>query len=459
MKGALPLIILYVIFMQRLYAELVIQSPEDASAIALSLCETRKLKNMTALEEIKRSSRDFRSMLPDVSVSWSGGTSIEKDGPDSRTKEISIAVTQVVYDGGKRILEYKMGKEKSIREWNMLAEENEEYLGSVRSAYITLSLMLEISAIQRNVLDAAITQEEIAKHEWELGRIIETDYLEVSSERFSRESEWLLSEYQAQRQRRVLLSLMGVDWRASVTVIPIKTPVPEQFNILEPYYLRIVSRINKESLEIESMERDIAYRELLMKWDERKALPSISVQGEIGFSGEDYPLGNPVYTLRCNIALQNRLFPVSASTGVIRDAERVKRVSGSSRIEILPSITFMNEKRISRLSLESDKAHLRELSSKLDSDAFDTLYEHDALVRDYQIRAQQMNILQRKNAADKTKLSNGVIRRIDYLLAENDWAQAKTKYVDTAFKIIEIEDQISRRMGLSLMEVCNNDAH
>ncbi|HHU37619.1 MAG TPA: TolC family protein [Treponema sp.] len=401
-----------------------ITSAAQAVVFARNNSQQLFLQHQRVLENLHLRRMSFRDFLPEISFSIAENDSIAVLAPDSRTKNVQLFVTQPVFNGGRSFLDYKLGRASAEYEYKDYLVKEKQFEASVVTAYFQAILTGKKGEVKKNLLDSAKKQLLILERETELGKTLETDYLEYQIAYASVASDFRNALWEADQALQYFRVCMGLSPQTPI-VIKNEEISKESIFYLQDLENYLVSRAKMVSVAIQRMRCEHSYREKIRRYDERRNLPSITLQGSVSFSGKSWPLTEPVYSLRCTIAFLNRYFPATFSSGTGWKKGTLQSVSNSGETKILSSSTVGCERKIAHLDSQSEQAEIEHTLRDLEFTVSNAVYEHDCLVDNIELQRKTLTLMDKRLKIDFLRKELGEIKVMDYLQQLIDLSAAK----------------------------------
>ena len=117
------------------FSETVFRSPEEAAEFAGSNSKEYRLKKLHVEASYKVACFALQEFLPSFNASWSENNAVKIGGADSHSKSLQFSARQVIGDGGKRIVAYKMNKTNAYYAVKTYEQELQAFQSSVINQY------------------------------------------------------------------------------------------------------------------------------------------------------------------------------------------------------------------------------------------------------------------------------------------------------------------------------------
>ena len=200
----------FLFFSISLYGQVHFHSAEEAADFALNNSITYTYERANSLLAVKMANYSIESFLPTFSVSWADNKNINFNSVDSSNKTLSLSMRQSLFDGGKNKLSYDMQKSTSLYNYNVYLQSEKNFRSDIIFQYYNCITSLKMLEIKRELESLAQEQLNILKMEFEMGKVLENDYLEyiISFKKIQNEKKQYEREYRAVlRKFKIALSL------------------------------------------------------------------------------------------------------------------------------------------------------------------------------------------------------------------------------------------------------------
>jgi outer membrane protein TolC len=420
---------------------------DRAYEMAIKNSSELKIARFRHMAESERLRLQAWSYVPTLNFSLSDSRTTRYAALDASSVNATSTLTVPITRGGRKRLKNRITSLSLELEGVSLAKSEDELRDACFSLFNkTRILELKLCAL-RDLEAITARQYEIAKKEFELGKIREIDLVEtgvsassLAQDMFSAETERLSAVYS-------LGKLIGVDREVSLSL---ETAIDDGYRglpidgaaaKLRSFALArnqdvIESRFRVEEARINNRVADSYWK------------PNVSLQGTFQLSGERYPLQKANYGLRATVEFPLRLFPVTFSVGFTTSPDIEYGRSTTSSFGTPDSLDPVIDRKLARLALA-------EAIDKKDSAEKDLIFALDQGILEYnRIRGEQslirdkLSIEERKVEIMRLQLDLGQVTRVDYLEGENDLLNTRLDLLNGVLSLIEIERQIEKLAGL-----------
>jgi outer membrane protein TolC len=419
--------------------DIIFHSPDDAVAFAIQNSKVYYLEKQNVLHNMRASKRPVQNFLPAFDFSFSEITGTELLSPDTRTKSVQANITQELFSGGKRKLEYDMGQISALYAYYDYEISIKNFSSAIIEQYYQYIIQLEIKKIKEDMLNIAKTQLMILEKEVELGMALQADYLEYYISFISIENERdqsIRDLKNMERKFKIAIELSG----EAALVIEDKPYDNAVYFYYEPYMTDIWNLVKGKSNDIRKQDLSVKYSQKQLDYSRRWYIPSVSIQGGISFTGKSYPLTEPKYSVKLIFNFANsRLFPLSISSGYGFDRDRLYNVNDSSNVTVTPQPVYDIQRNLENISILKAGIERGNMEKELQSAVYDIIISHDNSMRNAYAAERTVELLAKRIEFSVKELENGEITHIDYLEKLLQLAQTKINLFQYRIQAANIE--------------------
>lgn len=424
-------------------AQIVFYNAKEISDYALEHSEIQKLNLKYAETSLKVAEFSVQNFLPVFNFSVNEDDSIIVNGADSRSKSVSAGVSQTVFDGGKRLILYKMEKSEKLFDLKSVQQNLALFKSCVNSSYYNCLLLEKKVQIKTELEQNAFIQLEILKKECELGLTLENDYLEylIAFKKIQNEKK------QAQRELRSSIRQLKILCSIDLTTELIlwndfsgmqNKNKSEQF-YLEEYSQKLWEILKKNSPAIQKQNAAFLYSKQQYLYDRRFFVPEINLEAQVSFSGNEYPLNSPKYSAKLSVNFANLPFvPVSISNGYGFREKNISSINNMASASLSFETDWFYSRRKAKISIKKQKEELQEEFNSLYENLFETIAQHDDYLDSIFRLKETIELQQRRLNVSEIQVKNGILKRIDFLEQLTELAAQKIQFEEAEIKIASL---------------------
>jgi outer membrane protein TolC len=395
--------------------DVVFHSPGDAVAFALQNSKIYYFEKQNVLHNMRASKRSIQNFLPSFDFSFSETASADLLSPDTRTKSVQANITQELFSGGKRKLEYDMGQIGALYAYYDYEISVRNFSSAIIEQYYQYVIQLETKKIKEDMLNIAKTQLAVLEKEVALGMALQADYLEYYISFISVENERDQSIRDLNNMERKFKIAVELNEQAALVIED--TPYDDAVYLYyEPYIADIWNLVKEKSNDIRKQNLSVKYSQKQLDYSRRWYIPSISVQGGISFTGKSYPLTEPRYSVKLIFNFPNsRLFPLSVSGGYGFDRNRLYSVNDSSNVTVTPQPAYGIQRNLENISILKAGIERDNMEKELQSAVYDIIIAHDNSTRNAYAAERTVELLDKRIEFSAKELENGETTHTDHL--------------------------------------------
>ncbi|MDR1175803.1 MAG: TolC family protein [Treponema sp.] len=391
------------------------RSAEDAADFAARNSSVWILRRQEVLQNMKAAKRDLREFLPGFSFSLNESDSTALMAGDSRSKSIQASVSQKIFDGGKNKLAYDTGRLSSLYAYQEYLGEFRKFRSDIISQYYSCVTQAETIRIREDLARAAAEQLEIIRWETDLGLSLETDYLEYLASCIAIEYERDQSLRDLETRKRRLKDAVGLDREAE---LEIRDGIPGDFEYFyyEPYLEFLWGLVKTGSVELKKQNLAAQSAQKQLIYSRRWYIPSVGVQGSVSFTGLDYPLTEPRYSLKLSFDFSNlNLMPLGINPGYGFERNRLYQVSNGVSASVSPNPAYPVVRKLEDISVLQSKIQQTETEKELAEGLYDLIIAHDSSLRSADTSRRMIEVLEKRIEFSRLLVEQGREKRIDFL--------------------------------------------
>ena len=410
-------------------SETVFRSPEEASEFAVSNSKEYRLKKKHAEASYKAARFTLQEFLPSLNASWSENDAVKIGGADSHSKSLQFSARQVVTDGGKRIVSYKMNKTDAYYALKTCEQELQAFQSVVINQYYACLRQQEIIKIKNDLERNAATQLEIIKKEYELGLTLENDYLEYLISFRKIQNDKKKAERELRTQMRVLKSIIDMASDEELRLENTSCAVAD-IPYLEPYIAELWRMTDERNPAIKKSEAALHYAEQRFIYAKLFFIPEVAVEGGVSFSGTAYPLNKPSYSLKLSLNFQNVPFvPTTVGNGYGFNKKQLVGLDNSLSAGVVPDTNYFIKHNINKISIERERERLRLQKNSVHEQLFERAAAYDDGKDSIARISESISLRERRLVVSAEQVEKGEMKRIDYLAELMELAEEKANRI------------------------------
>ncbi|MBQ0161706.1 MAG: TolC family protein [Treponema sp.] len=443
-----------------IFSQVKIESPVDAVNIGIQFAEEYKIQHEQSLIGLQIAKYSITPFLPSLSLDFGNTDSIKKYSTDTRSKSFSFGIKQLVFNGGKTILSYQMGQISARQQYEKYENNLKQYSVEVINSYFSYLTTLDQLEAQRDLLNNAQEEYKIMQAEYKYGLILESDLLEYEIRIMGHTDNLKKTERQVQTQLRSLKYLLGL-----TPQIDIDISYTDDFDLNNEFYLEEYSDFlwrlaDLKNLELKQLKQSLDLSKKQLKYQQALYIPSISFETNFAVSGVHYPLTEPSFTLKFNIAFDSNPFlPLNYSNGYGIEDDRINKISHNANTTLSAQPTYFASRKLQNLSMVESINNLKLKKQSLSEQLFQLIASHDDCLDSIKIINKSLELYEKKIAISKQEIAKGEKKRIDHLKDLENYAEEKIKLTAAKNSLYNSWYQLELLTNIplgALKDVCKN---
>jgi outer membrane protein TolC len=424
-----------------------------SSSVSIALSNSFELEEIRAREGLYSLAigEKLRSYFPTLTFSYMQTDEVKKRETDSRSSRVSVESEIVLYDGGKRSLEYDSAKLNALLARNDYRISVNRLVVSVREGYLNLLKLNETLKIYKQTLEHGEMQLKFIRKEFELGDATKLSVLEIEAK--VKEIELSLKqagdEFDAASKKFKLLLRISRH-----TPLEIAGDLDRDFVIIpaggvdDEELVAIALKMRKE-LESSAAKYEISMRNNQMA--ENYFLPNISLGLNYNLSGEEYPPREKGWGV--NIKFSSRIFgnTISGGTGYSESGNgNSKSRSGNSSADILNDMPYRSTLLQSRIDMAKSGDELSVLKESIAAEVGSLSAEIRNSWEMIGIASKQVELYDAQLVIERLKADMGESRRYDLLEKEMERGKSAVALLNAKIKYLMAASALELSTGMDI---------
>jgi outer membrane protein TolC len=454
-------LLLSIVFSRAEENEPIILDLEEAKARAENTSPDLRALNLQLLASNYSYQLGLRVFFPTLSIGFSQSDSVTYNSPaDTTQKTVSFSLHQPLFDGGRTFFQREVQKlELTLQQYDYL-KKREEIQDQTWQLFHQILLYEEKKRLQEELYRISLQQYEISKKELELGAATEIDFLDTELQIKKLEAELRKTKLDGEVLSYQLRTLCG---------LPQGRPVQLKGIIDFTYSGMRLNPLTERWLAV-ALDRNTDYRKLLFEAEKSKKefriaettfIPTIGADVTFSLSGEGFPLYEPGFSFKLTFQFPFNETPTKIDMGATTNTIDQRTLSGGVNADILPSLTYLADKRLALLKIQMANLQLDSTEESLRFNIEQFLKNYSYEVENLALSKKTLQLLDRKQRVTKEQLGIGDIKRIDYLKAQNDYYSQEIAIRENILKIIAMERSFEQLLGLQpgeLQKIVENES-
>lgn len=435
-------------------AEITFSKAEDAVLFAKLHAREKIIEKELILENMHKTKLNVQDFLPHLSISFSESNSVNPGANDTKTKNLQFSLNHTVINPGRK-LKYNLAKIEALYAYkeNQLNWQNFE--NEIAETYFNCLLARQVLALKTELLEKTMEEEKILHKQFQLGMLLETDFLEYMTSVLQIENQRAEAEKNYKIQKGILNLALGLEEFAEIEFRDPLTPEAENAE-LEEHSKSIWNIVKNRSIELQKQDMAIEYSRKQQKYSDAWYLPNFSIKPSVSFSGEDFPLAKPNYSFQMSFSFENIPFaPVSISNNYSFSDKKLTGVSNSGSTNSFCQVTYLSDKRTAKLTLLQQQIQRQDNEKKMYSNLYQQIVTHDNYLKKITLLENTKKIQEKRLEFSKMQTEQGFIKPIKYLEQLIELSDTKNSLLQAKIQTIAAERIIAILTGIPFKELIN----
>ena len=417
---------------------------EQAGRMAVAASpELRQLRAQRALRE-GAWALSLRAFLPQLGIVISEDDRLSQISADSFTKNYSINLEQLVFDGGRTRTSRKIER----AELNLLAGELKQNEAAVTDSAVSMYHKILLSQMFISIREAALVslneQRRILAEELALGMVIPLDLVQAEITVREAELELLAMKIQEEELEKQFAELLGLE------------ALPEFSEKIDIYRSAVIP--GKDDVRRSALARNPALRRIILaimqkeaeaKYASRSWIPTIKGMVTYSVSGQHYPLNRQSLLVGLSLSFSSPFLSVSTmgNTGWEFPYDRTARMQGS--VSPLPDpVSSMGAKQAS-LALVFEYENYLIMQQRLERQAVLEVENLHLNEERRMLAVESLKLGAEKYRLSEVLLSLGRITRVELMEQRLEFEKKEMLAAEAAAALLEAERSIERILDIA----------
>lgn len=277
-------------------------SLEDIEALAeKNNIALRTLRFESELSEMNERNR-LRDFFPTLSLSYRRNRTIAQRDFDTGSNSVQLSISQPIYDGGRSLLALEIAQIDSVINREKIQETKEQLRLQVRQSYFEILQAEQNVAILAESLKQYNRFREISETEYRNGNLALLEILEIRNQLHQRNVELLAEKatYQSKLASFKLMLRLPEDMQLKLKKLDMRAAGTEHLEIDSE---SIVARALERRPDIRKARLDLYRAQKEFKITEYHFMPTVSLTGNYGKSGNDWPPQSAEWGIGLNVTM------------------------------------------------------------------------------------------------------------------------------------------------------------
>lgn len=392
----------------------------------------------------------IREYLPRISVTYSDSRQVKFDAPDTDNIQMGLTVNQLLFNGGRNIIQRKLASIQLNLENAGLAIKAQNLRDQVWQLYHKLTISRKKLELQKELLNLSRDQLAISVKKFELGTVTEIELIEARIKVHGLQIDIASTENQDQVLRSQFNRLIR---RGPEETLNLHQEIDTSYSGLllkEENSVALYQIAIKKNLELRNVQFEMQQAKTRYDIASRSFLPKLSIEGRVSFSGENFPLQNPSLSAALNIE-----FPVIPFTTrlSVSSSDRQYSSSQTHQASLLQDMSFLVNRKSASIqlstALDKEENFRDELLLSIKDIVRQLNQKHSSLElkrKAIELQEQKLNILE-------AQYELGQVREIDLIKSNIEFYYQEIAIWEDILDLVLTERSLEKLIGLGLGEL------
>jgi outer membrane protein TolC len=415
----------------------------DAANFAVSSSDD--LRGEYAMQAVREGSWILgrRAYLPRLTLGASEDDRLAETGADSFIKNYSVSIDQLVWDGGRLVLNRKLERMDLALNAAKIERMSEEIAESALSTYRELLYAQAVLAIQEAAVESLERQRMLIKREAELGLVLPADLAEadITLEEHRLELENL--KIDLAETGRQFAEILGLE-----KLPPLGETIDTGRGTIVPSASAARSKTETGNPELAEERRLIARKQGELKIASLSWMPQVRITGSFGLSGRRYPLTRQTWSLGINIDFSSPWISgtVGGSAGREYPHDTTARLQGSANP--LPDPASVMTKNQAELALSLERRKYALAISRLGRSAELGVEKCRMADRKRELAVESLELAGERYRLAEFRMELGQLTRVELMEERIDYSKKEIAAVEASMALLAAERELEKLMGL-----------
>ena len=210
------------------------------------------------------------------------------------------------------------------------------------------------------------------------------------------------------------------------------------------------------NLELNQQKISLDYSKKQLAYNKRFYLPTVTLEGNVSFSGEQYPLTEPNYSIKLGINFSELpFFPINFSESYGFNNNGFNNISNVANASLKPDFTYPISNVNSDLSIKKSMLDYKMKIQSLKEDVISKISLHDDYLDSIKIIRETLNLHEKRLVVCKAEVNKGERKRLDYLEDLEEYAEELIKLTIAQNNLISSWYELELLTNIPLGELKN----
>ncbi len=389
----------------------------------------------------------IREFLPRFSVGYSQNDTVITGDPDTRSKNLSFTVSQLLYNGGRTLINRDLTRMQLTLDQYNYKTKQEDLINQTWSMYNKILMFKAKQKVQEDSYNIALKQLNISRTEHKVGLLTEVDLLETEIKVKNFEAQIKDTQIQEEGLYFEFKKLLGIDPDVEIELDGVLDLQYEGLTLADnPEYWMSMAIVNNS--DFKALQFNIEKQKQQVKLVEQSYLPKIDADFSVIVSSEYFPLQNLGLAVKLNFSFPFKPMPVQTqvNAGITGDRERSTGISMST--DLLPDLGFLVDHKMALLNFEMLRLQGETAVSDLRFKIQQSLKQYAQMAQKMKIQRESLKLYKRKLLIQERQLAIGEIKRVDYLESQSEYLDSYVQALQDQLSLMQMERDFEKLIGI-----------
>ncbi|MDR2842918.1 MAG: TolC family protein [Spirochaetaceae bacterium] len=381
--------------------------------------------------------------LPKIHLTAYEDERLSRMSADTFTKNYSIGLEQVIFDGGRLFSGRKIQKAKLAMEKNGLERKSQEIAEAAINAYRQILALRQALQIQENGYGALVEQRRILASEVSLGMVLDSDLAAADISIRESKIEIVTKKLELSEIEKQFMDMLGLE-----RMPELKEQINLEYSASVPSVALVKSTSLARNPDLQTAKLAIDEKQEETKFAFLSWIPTLSANGKFGLTGTSYPLTRYNWSVGLSLQFSSPWLSgdTSVSTGFEGTHQQNFNLQGMAKPLPDPA-SSVNYSQV-KTALDVEKAKYEIMFERLERSA-------EILVDKYTYIDQKRSLVieTRELAAEKLELTKlkhklGLLTSIDLMEAQIEYTKKEIEVVQSVLNVLLAERELEKLMDM-----------
>lgn len=442
-KDKILIFTIFSFFINFSFSQIKFSSVEEIIDFGLSNTPTLKTQKELILTKIKSSKQNIAAFLPQIDFNWNDTAIINMGQSDNKSKNIYFGITQPLFNNGKSKINYLYNLHKTENEYSEYLQNLENYKLTLHEKFYTYLYQSKNIQLKEQFYADMVNQLKIIEFKYDKGLCTKSDYLEYKILTQDLQNELLNAGFSLEILEDEIRHLIYLDSdyefqiNSEIDLINFK---PET---LENRKEELTSKIIINDPLLKKLKTELEFQNELLKLSNRFFLPSVSLSAGISFSGNDYPLNRPDYSIKLCFSFDSSPWIKSDYTEAGSfTPESSTSLQNRFLTTIKPELDYWSNLKIQKLNTMILEQEIIEKEKELSQYTTRYFQEYENLINQIKSLQESLELKTSKLQLSTFEYESGLITASDLLKANLEVENTKQDLLKTSVQLLLLKTKI-----------------